>query len=373
MATTTLVPEQQEEQKKHPLGWLLDQIAEQAPGLIKEEEGTIPSQTLAKMWGFADRIKDAKFLPAHAKGDRASVFYLLAMAHEMGANWTHALRSLYMTPDGKPGIQGDFALALLLSKNFRVFWPVQDDTRAVCQICRPKCTCPYDGKSHRVACTCGHSQEMEVTFSEMTAMGFTKNKDGNLKYNWRNQKNMLRWRSFAFGYRFYAADVLGGLYLLEELEELARQPETEPEDRMETVAQAAGTAPTSPPAPDENIISPELETQFREAAFAAGKKQAWVAGQIAIIEGEIRAALAKDPKTDVPTMAALKVGIAMTGLQPKKPRTRAQQARDREAQREADAQGAAAEAMEARTALDQEDVPAPAPPASPAPAKPSLF
>lgn len=371
MATQTALPPVEEgEEKKSRLGWLLNQIAEEAPGLFKEEEGTMPSQTLAKMWAFAGRLKGSKFLNAAIRDDHSSIFYLIAKGHEMGAKWTHAVQSLYQTPDGKVGIQGDLALAVLLAKGFRVFWPVQDEILGVCQICRPQCSCPYDPKARQIACVCGHSQEMRVTLEQMDKMGFSKTRDGQVKFAWKDPRNMLRWRSFAYAYRLFAADVLGGLYLFEEIQDMDLAEPDKPEDRMETVAQAAGTAETSPAAPDEALIDPALETQFREAAFNAGKKQAYVAGQIAIVEGKIKAALAKDPKTDVAIMAAMEIGILMTGLQPKKPRTRQQQAQDREAQKEVDAQGAAAEAMEARTGLSQEDVVAPALPAE---KKKSLF
>ena len=65
---------------KGKLAWLLEEIMQQAPGLIKEEEGVIPSHTLLKMWNFAQQIKDAKFIPANARGDRSTVFFLLSMA-----------------------------------------------------------------------------------------------------------------------------------------------------------------------------------------------------------------------------------------------------------------------------------------------------
>jgi hypothetical protein len=373
MATQTVDPQQQEDQKKHPLGWLLDQLAEQLPGAVKEEEGTMPSQTLAKMWAFAEKIKDAKFINATIRGDKASVFYLIAKGHEMGAKWTHAVQSLYMTPDGKAGIQGDLALAVLLSKGFRIFWPVQDEKRGVCQIGRPQCSCPYDPAAKKITCICGNSQEMEVTLEQMEKMGFSKTKDGHVKFAWKDSKNMLRWRSFAYAYRIYAADVLGGIYLMEEIQDMAlADTDLAAETRMETVEMAAGTSPNAPKKADEGIISTELGNQFREAAYNAGKRQAWVDGQLAIVEGEIKAALAKDPSTDVKLMATLKVGILVTKLQdeakPKTKRTRKQQADDREAE----AQGKAAEAMEARTGLDKEDA-EPAPPAAEPAKKPSLF
>jgi len=241
-----------------------------------------------RMVGFAKQIAGAKFITSAARGDVPSVFYLIAMAQDMGAKWTHGLRSLYMTPDGRVGIQGDFALALLLSKGFRVGWPVEEKEASVCQICRPECRCKFDKKAKRVDCECGRSHEVEYTLERARESGYYGKKDSpkEPKPNWKDSKNQLKWRSLMFTARFIAADILGGLYLPDELQEIIELETPEPRT-LATVERQAGV---DQPQVEESKVPAELESNLRAAAHEAGRTQGWAAAILAQAQND------SDPK-----------------------------------------------------------------------------
>lgn len=258
------------------------------PGSVaKLNAADAETQDINRMWAIAACVKNAKFVPAEVRGDQASVFFLLGMARDQGAKWSHALRSLYMTPDGKVGQQGDYILALLLGKGFRIYWPVETEEKAVCQICRPICKCKYVKELKKVDCACGESGEAEFSLALAKTLGFALTKDGreikdpaqlkpwHFKFNWRDPKNMNKWRSLAYCAKFHAADVLGGVYLVEELQDIALRDREE--HTPESLARIAGTDEAPP---DETIIDPIDESALRHAAHEASKTQAWVAEKL---------------------------------------------------------------------------------------------
>lgn len=169
--------------------------------------GVPPEDKLNRMYGFAKAICNAAFISPVVRGDEASVFYLVSMAEDLGAQWTHGLRSIYpLVKHGKPGegdqiragIQGDLAMALLLGRKFKV--KIKESTDEICVVwmARP------DGE-----------MEFEDSFTivEARSMGLVD------KPNWKYKKDMLRWRAIMRVARIVAADILGGMYLREELED----------------------------------------------------------------------------------------------------------------------------------------------------------
>ena len=169
--------------------------------------GVPPEDKLNRMYGFAKAICNAAFISPVVRGDEASVFYLVSMAEDLGAQWTHGLRSIYplvkkgRDGDGdqiRAGIQGDLAMALLLGRKFKV--KIKESTDEICTVwmARP------DGE-----------MEFQDSFTivEARSMGLVD------KPNWKYKKDMLRWRAIMRVARIVAADILGGMYLREELED----------------------------------------------------------------------------------------------------------------------------------------------------------
>lgn len=168
--------------------------------------GVMPSDPMNKMWAFAQAIKDSSFVPTAAKGDAGSVFLMINRAAEMGLNWTVAVNGgLYPIPkyndDGtvsiRLGIEGHAALSLLLGRKFKCEILQSDEKVAEWRITRPDDSFSFSDS---------------FTITEANNLGLLKKK------NWAYPKDMLRWRAFMRVARIVAADVLGGVYLPEELE-----------------------------------------------------------------------------------------------------------------------------------------------------------
>lgn len=207
-------------------------------------------EELEVMWSYAEKFCQAKFIPREAQKDPASVFFLLQIGKDLGIPMSHALRSLYMTPQGRIGIQGDIALSLLYGRGFKVAFTDVSETGATCSITRP------DG------------QEYSWTFSRTDAariivkLSSNPDKWGPLhdKATYKQHpKNMYQWRALMNCARFGAADLLGGMYLPEELEEI----ETEPELQASGNDLQLGILPEKP-APQLEAASGEVITMPKQ-------------------------------------------------------------------------------------------------------------
>lgn len=173
--------------------------------------GVPPEDKLNRMYGFSKAICNAAFISPVVRGDEASVFYLVSMAEDLGAQWTHGLRSIYpLVKRGKDGdddqiragIQGDLALALLLGRKFKV--KIKESTEELCTVWMQR-----------------PDQTMEFEDSFTIAEAQKANLLG--KPNWNYRKDMLRWRAIMRVARVVAADVLGGMYLTDEIEDLGNE------------------------------------------------------------------------------------------------------------------------------------------------------
>lgn len=217
---------------------------------------------IERMWDFSEKICKAKFIPPAAQGDPASVFFLISTAQELGLRWTHGLRSLYMTPDGKVGLQGDIIMALLLKQGFQVEFPEMSPQRATCRITRP------NG---------GGSLEWSFSIQDAEKIKRWDKQAGRWvslaeKHNYKSYpQNMLMWRALANCARFIAADVMGGVYLPEELEEVAEVQAADSVPETEALPQPGETASpvgvkklpqakepqADPQAPPKPVLQPE--------------------------------------------------------------------------------------------------------------------
>lgn len=170
--------------------------------------GVPPDHVLNRMYGFSKAICHAAFISPVVRGDEASVFYMVSMAEDLGIQWTHGLRSIYpLVKRGKDGdgdqiragIQGDIVLALLLKNKFKVTIRESTDEIATVWMERPDKTMEFQDS---------------FTFIEAQKLGLTG------KPNWGYKKDMLRWRAIMRVGRLVAADLIGGLHLADELEDL---------------------------------------------------------------------------------------------------------------------------------------------------------
>ncbi len=171
------------------------------------------AETMDLMWRFAEKIAPAKYLPEYMRGDTATVFYALATGEDLGLNWTHAMRSTFPSRSGSIGMKGDIILALLQTKGFKVDFAYTDKpVGCTCTITRPEGGTPVSRTF-----TMDDAQLIETRWrpEEERWERLAEN------YFYRNfSAEMCQWRSLAKCARVAAADVVGGLYLPEELTEV---------------------------------------------------------------------------------------------------------------------------------------------------------
>ena len=191
-------------------------------------------EKLQAMQGFAESIQNAKFLPKVLRGDVPSIMYVLCIGEDLGLPWTTATRLLYPVTRGKAdgdgnqeisqvGIEGKALAALLLSRGWKI--NVTENTDDACSITlvRPDGTeCPPE----------------RFTFAQAEAGKLTKVKIyprgggpaqeyEKIPYNRANRANQLRWRALGRAANFYAADVVFGVMVKEELEDWVTSEENQ--------------------------------------------------------------------------------------------------------------------------------------------------
>lgn len=164
-------------------------------------------------WEFAGKIQTARFLNESIRGDQSSIFFVLMTSIDLGLNWTHGVRSLYMTPDGKLGVQGDILLALVQSRGFKIEIRESTDKGARIWMQRPDGTMEYEGSF----------TEQDAKRIMFKKKGYGNQQDQWLpvteKYNYKAfAVDMYFWRAFMRTARRVAGDILGGIYHSTELE-----------------------------------------------------------------------------------------------------------------------------------------------------------
>lgn len=237
--------------------------------------GVAPSDPINKMMGVAVALKDAVFITDAARGNASSVFFLLSMAQEMGLAWTHGLRSIYLTKGGKPGLQGDVVLALLLSKGFKVKFTKSTKDEASCWIKRPG----EDGMEFEDSFTIDDAKTAKLAGKD----------------NWQMYpKDLLRWRALMRTARIVAADVIGGIYLPEELESLEPQYFTSP-SRQEAEAEADRQAEEDPAL----AITPKVKPQPETVETKTVDSDPWVERSESFLKEQVRKKQADNPVCEI--------------------------------------------------------------------------
>lgn len=183
-----------------------------------------PDHQMNLIWEFCEGIVGSKFICEAARDHIEDIFFIVSMAADLGLKWTHGVRSIYMTPQGKVGMEGNIMLALLYQHKFKVRLKQRTPEVAEYWICRPG-----DPDEAGVSVPC--------TFKEAEAFGWVSEK----KNPWKDRANMLAWRSLAATARIVAADLLGGVYLPDELEDF--EPASVPYNREAEADKAAEANP----------------------------------------------------------------------------------------------------------------------------------
>jgi hypothetical protein len=208
------------------------------------------------------------------------------------------LKGLEVQPiiKGKMGLSYQEMIRQLAEKGWQVDWKASTSTKTECELTF------HNGND---------SAQFSFTMADAQQAGYAtkENRDGSPNFYQKIPDVMLLSRTVSKAYnrltgiRVYTPEELGDF-----------EDERPAEDRMERVERAAGVAPGAPEQADERLIPPEVESAVRDAAHAAGKIQTWASAQLAMLQGELRAAIAQDPQADVASLAKTRAGVIIENL-----------------------------------------------------------
>lgn len=267
---------------------------------FRREQDSIPwfaslpkDHQLNQIMAFCQGITGSRFICEEARNDTPSIFFLTNLAHDLGLKWT-SIKNMFMSPGGKIGMETSIVMALLLSKGFKVKYLKNTPEEVECWIKRP-----------------GGPDEFEMsiayTYEQALEFGWPTGKSG-VKPPWKDRANMLRLRTLYACGRLVAADLLGGIYHPDELEdfdpptsavpysreaEADRKAEVDPGLKLEPKALDA--------APAANIIEIPTKTSTRQPepvlTHAEAKTEAFLKRHEAPPARAERKATAREPVT----------------------------------------------------------------------------
>lgn len=195
-------------------------------------------RSLDEIVKIASALTGSKFLPEAIRNDTPSLVYLIMTAEELGLNTAYALRSLYPTREGGVGITSQAVLALLYKHGFKVKIVTSTAEMAHVKVWRPEEK---------------EEDAYEAVWTMEKAAAIPIWKDGKWqaltsKYNWSAYpKDMLFWRAIMEAARRKAPDIIAGIYMLDEIEDIPQeQPEVAPSKRFRVVEKTAADVPESP-------------------------------------------------------------------------------------------------------------------------------
>jgi len=229
-------------------------------------------------------VCNANFITEGARGSVASTYLLMTRAATLKLPWDYAVTVMYMTPDGKLGMETQAIIAVLLRDGFKIEWRETTPDKATVYIERPR----EEGQEKPFG--------MEATWTKKDADGIMIYAKGGQKpltqkFNWAGDKNrqvMLRYRAFMECVRLVAPDKIGGLMSEDELADAWERlnvidvtPVT-----VEQMEESSGAAAAHEIDPE--IIPPEEETRLRKAfeILKGGSKQA--TEFLLALQGEMR-------------------------------------------------------------------------------------
>jgi hypothetical protein len=158
---------------------------------------SLEPQTMAQAWKAATVLHQSRLYTAY--GTPEAIFAVIMRGRALGIDATTALDSMHIIK-GKPTMAASFMVALILNSGKCEYFDCVEHTDKSCT-----------WKTKRV----GSPHEITRTFTieEARAMDLTG------KDNWKKQPAvMLQWRCAAALARMVYADVLAGLYAIEEME-----------------------------------------------------------------------------------------------------------------------------------------------------------
>jgi hypothetical protein len=182
-----------------------DILAVAKPAPIVPKYFQIIPKDLTEAMKFAEMVAASDFVPKAYVGKAGNCLIAMQFGAELGLPPLQAIQNIAVI-NGKPGIYGDLGKALLYSKGFKIEERDAKETQAKneawCKVTRP------------------NGEVTERTFSlEMSKTAKLWGKEG----PWTNYPyRQMGWRAFWWAARDGAADVLKGIWGIEELQDYKR-------------------------------------------------------------------------------------------------------------------------------------------------------
>lgn len=155
---------------------------------------------LSEAMAFAKMVANSDFVPKAYVGKDGNCLIAMQYGAELGLPPLQAIQNIAVI-NGKPGIYGDLGKALLLSKGFKIeeddVPEIKKNGRARCKVTRPN----------------GEAAERTFSLEDSKTAGLWAKAGPWSTYPYRQ----MAWRAFWFAARDNAADVLKGIWGIEEL------------------------------------------------------------------------------------------------------------------------------------------------------------
>jgi hypothetical protein len=158
---------------------------------------------------FAKMVAESDLVPKDYKGKAGNCLIGMQYGAELGLPPLQALQNIAVI-NGKPGVYGELGKALLLSKGFKIeerdLKETEKNNEAWCKITRP------DGQVTERTFTKAHAEKANLWGNNV----------------WKSYPyRMMAWRAFWFAARDAGADVLKGIWGVEELRDITDTTATE--------------------------------------------------------------------------------------------------------------------------------------------------
>lgn len=180
----------------------------------------LDSDKFNQAWRVARLYAASELAPAHYRGKTEDTFIALQMAYRSKVDPMQFLQGTYVV-QGKLAMEAKLAIGLANSRGpfaGPIQWRMSGEGLKRQAVAYAK---------HKNGELC---ESAPVSVEMANRMGWTRKKDGSLKFNWANMPElMLRYRSASWLIRLYAPDCLMGMQTVEEVRDIGEEAESKPD------------------------------------------------------------------------------------------------------------------------------------------------
>ena len=227
-----------------------------------------PLKDMAQAWAIARVLAQSTMVPRALQGSPQNCFVTMMTGQELGLRWQQAIRAIYVTPNGQPGLRGSFLLARIRQVGHRYTFERGDDY----------CKCIITRKDE------DYAEEYVGEFSLTDALAadlitekdgryYARSLQGNKPLPWEQyRRDMLQWRAVARACGIGAPEVIYGF-------DIAGISENE-----EPAPTAPLPAPAQPKVDDVHIVRDKLAELDSQAQQGQARRDDTRGGGLAVAE-----------------------------------------------------------------------------------------